>query len=100
MKTLNLKDVVLHVERHIGEFHQTRILRLDRLKLVEVLKRKNPYLFKVKAALTSAEIVRAIVDAHLSSHEETIFGDWLERLAIFIGLTENVGCFLQGKRRD
>lgn len=29
-------------------------------------------------------IIRGLVDAHISSNEETIFGDWLEGLAIFI----------------
>jgi hypothetical protein len=52
--------------------------------LINVLKRKNPYLFKAKYVLTADEIVRGIVDAHISSNEETIFGDWLEGLAIFI----------------
>lgn len=54
------------------------------MKLVKVLKRKNPYLFKAKYVLTADQIVRGIVDAHISSNEETIFGDWLEGLAIFI----------------
>jgi hypothetical protein len=54
------------------------------LSLNKVLKRKNPYLFKAKYVLTSEEIVRGLVDAHISSNEETIFGDWLEGLAIFI----------------
>ena len=48
------------------------------------MKRKNPYLFKVKYVLTAEQIIRGIVDAHISSNEETIFGDWLEGLAIFI----------------
>ncbi len=54
------------------------------MKLSKVLKRKNPYLFKAKHVLTAAEIIKGIVDAHISSNEETIFGDWLEELAIFI----------------
>ena len=29
-------------------------------------------------------MVKGLVDAHISSNEETIFGDWLEGLAIFI----------------
>jgi len=49
-----------------------------------VLKRKNPYLFKAKYVLTADQIVRGIVDAHISSNEEAIFGDWLEGLAIFV----------------
>ncbi|MBN1186956.1 MAG: hypothetical protein JXB49_32060 [Bacteroidales bacterium] len=28
--------------------------------------------------LTAQEIVRGLVDTHISSNEETIFGDWLE----------------------
>lgn len=50
----------------------------------KVLRRKNPYLFKAKHVLTSEELVRGLVDAHISSNEETIFGDWMEGLAIFI----------------
>jgi len=84
MKKLNLKDVSQYVEKNIGTFHEKRIQSLDSLKLVKVLKRKNPYLFKAKYVLTAEQIVKSIVDAHVSSNEETIFGDWLEGLAIFI----------------
>lgn len=84
MNELNLSSVTKYVEDHIGTFHQKRIQSLDSLKLTKVLKRKNPYLFRAKYVLTSEEIVRGIVDAHISSNEETIFGDWLENLAIFI----------------
>lgn len=84
MKKLNLKDVSQYVEQNIGTFHKKRIESLDSLKLSQVLKRKNPYLFKAKYVLTADKIVRGIVDAHISSNEETIFGDWLEGLAIFI----------------
>jgi len=79
-----MQDVTQYVENNIGTFHEKRIQSLDSLKLVDVLKRKNPYLFKAKYVLTADQIVRGIVDAHISSNEETIFGDWLEGLAIFI----------------
>lgn len=84
MKKLNLDDVRKYVEDNIGQFHKQRIESLKTLKLTDVLKRKNPYLFKAKNVLTSEEIVKGIVDAHISSSEETILGDWLEGLAIFI----------------
>lgn len=84
MKNLNLKDVLEYVEENIGVFHEKRIQSLDNLKLSQVLKRKNPYLFKAKYVLTAEKIIRGIVDAHISSSEEGIFGDWLEGLAIFI----------------
>lgn len=84
MKALDIQKVVQYVEENIGYFHQKRIQSLDKLKLSQVLKRKNPYLFKAKYVQTSEQIIRGIVDAHISSNEETIFGNWLEGLAIFI----------------
>jgi len=84
MEIINLKEVVAYVENNIGSFHEKRISSLDSLKLSKILKRKNPYLFKTKYILTAEEIIRGLVDAHISSNEETIFGDWLEGLAIFI----------------
>ncbi|MEX0966526.1 MAG: PmeII family type II restriction endonuclease [Bacteroidia bacterium] len=84
MARLKLTEVSKYVEENIGIFHKKRIKSLDNLSLVRVLRRKNPYLFKAKHILTADEIVRGIVDAHISSSEEGIFGDWLEGLAIFI----------------
>ena len=84
MTPLALNDVSAYVEENIGTFHQKRIATLDDLSLSKVLKRKNPYLFKAKYVLTAHEIVKGLVDAHISSNEETVFGDWLEGLAIFI----------------
>jgi len=84
MKPLNLDDVVGFVETNIGDFHKRRLENLEALKLKEILKRKNPYLFKAKNILTGPELVKTLLDAHLSSQEETIFGEFLERLAIFV----------------
>jgi hypothetical protein len=84
MKQFNLQDVSKYVEANINTFHEKRIKSLDSLKLSKVLKRKNPYLFKAKYTLTSEQIIKGIVEAHVSSNEETLFGDWLEGLAIFI----------------
>jgi len=84
MRPLNLADVTQYVENNIATFHNKRIQSLDDLKLSKILKRKNPYLFKAKYLLTSEAIIKGLVDAHISSNEETIFGAWLEGLAIFI----------------
>ena len=84
MKKLNLKDVSQYVEENIGTFHQKRIAGLNGLRLTKVLNKKNPYLFKAKYILTAQDIIKSFTDAYISSQEETIFGDWLEGLAIFI----------------
>ena len=84
MKPLDIQKVVKYVEDNIAAFHIKRIENINKLMLSQVLKRKNPYLFKTKYMQTSEQIIRGIVDAHISSNEETIFGNWLEGLAIFI----------------
>lgn len=84
MNPINLTDVKHYVEENIGTFHRKRIEKLDGLKLNDVLKSKNPYLYKAKNVLKAQDLVEGIVNAFLSSSEEGIFGDWLEGLAIFI----------------
>lgn len=84
MNQLNLADVTKYVEDNISRFHESRLASLNKLKLKHVLKSKNPYLYKAKHMEVASDIVKGIVDAHLSSNEETIFGNWLEGLAIFI----------------
>ncbi len=84
MKKLNQESIKKYVEANIGTFHERRLNSLNKLNLHKVLKRKNPYLFKAKNVLTAERIVREILDAHISSNEEAIFGDWLEGLAIFV----------------
>ncbi len=78
------KEIRDYVAANISGFHQTRLARLEDLKLKQILKRKNPYLFKAKNILTAEALVRVLLDAHLSSQEETLFGDFLEGLAIHI----------------
>ena len=84
MKPLNLNDVVAFVEVNIGDFHKRRAESLAKLQLVKILKRKNPYLFKAKNVTTAHDFVKYLLDAHLSSQEEAIFGEVLEQLAIFV----------------
>ena len=82
--TLTKADITTYVENNIGTFHLKRIESLNSLKLEKVLGRKNPYLFKAKNVLTAQNVVEGIVNAHISSSEEAIFGEFLEGLAIYI----------------
>lgn len=84
MAKLKMSDVRDYVANNISTFHDKRLEKLHSLKLSKILKRKNPYLFKAKNILTAPELVRTFLDAYLSSQEETLFGDFLEELAIFI----------------
>ena len=82
MRSFSDADVASYISANIGAFHQKRLESLDRLQLERLLRRKNPYLFKSKNIATVPDLVRLLLDAHLSSQEETLFGDFLEGLAI------------------
>ncbi|MCC7358019.1 MAG: cytosolic protein [Anaerolineales bacterium] len=84
MAALKLSKVTAFVDEHIVDFHAARLASLKRLALTTVLKRKNPYLFKAKYVIAAPDLVRTVLDAHLSSQEETLFGSFLEELAIFV----------------
>lgn len=81
---ISVNEVKSYVKQNIGTFHKGRLKSLKQLKLDTVLKRKNPYLFKAKNIVLAQDLVKILLDAHLSSQEETIFGSFLEGLAIFI----------------
>ncbi len=77
LNTFILSDV-------ITPFYEKRCIRLERAKLSHIIKRKNPYLYKAKNIETAGDLAKSILDAFLSSQEETIFGDLMESLAIHV----------------
>ena len=84
MVSIKIDDVGAYVKENVGSFHKGRLESLKRLRLNKILERKNPYLFKAKDILLAQDLVRILLDAYLSSQEETIFGNFLEGLAIFV----------------
>lgn len=73
-----------YVRDNISAFHESRINKLSSLKLNDLLKKKNPYLYKAKNLNTPEAVVRSLASAFMSSAEETMFGDWLEGLVIYV----------------
>lgn len=71
-------------EHVITPFYEIRLNNLNQLNLHGVLKRKNPYLFKAKNIELAGDLVKGVVDAFLSSQEETMFGNLLEGFAIYV----------------
>ncbi len=85
MKKLNYEKLNAFIASDvIKPFYDIRLLRLENATLSEISKRKNPYLFKVKNVETAGDFARGILDAFLSSQEETIFGDLMENLAVHV----------------
>lgn len=85
MKKSNLQQICEYVEKHISIFHKRRLDYVrNKVNLLQILKQKNPYLFKAKNILTAQDLVQGFLNAFLQSQEETLFGDFIEGLAIFI----------------
>lgn len=83
MKPLDIELVKSYVNDNIVAFHANRIQSLEQLTLAKLLK-KNPYLFKAKNISTAGDLITDLLTAFLSSSEEKMFGDFLERLALFV----------------
>ena len=84
MSTVTDEQITTYVEAHIGTFHNKRLESLNKLRLSNLLRRKNPYLFRSKNLVAVGDLVKSLLNAHLSSQEETLFGDLLEGLAIYV----------------
>ena len=79
-----LELITRYVNDHIDYFHTNRLNKITNLKLHDLLKRKNPYLFRAKNLNSAADLVASILDAYLSSSEEELSGQFLEGLAIYV----------------
>ena len=75
--------VVSAIATALETFYGTLIEKIDKLDIVKVMKRKNPYLYRAKAMENASEIVESVLSAFVSSSEETIFGNcFFEPIAI------------------
>jgi hypothetical protein len=72
MNTENLERLIAKCLR---DFYDRRLQRLDKLKLKDYLKRKNPYLYKAIGTEKASEIVEEILSAYIIASDEGIFGD-------------------------
>lgn len=75
------------VEKAIGkaleEFYNSLLSKIDAININDIMKRKNPYLYRAKAIESATAIVESVLSATVSSSEETVFGNcFFEPLAI------------------
>lgn len=93
---LNLNEVKEYVEKHISIFHQKRLEYVTtKIELDKILLQKNPYLFRAKNILTAQDLIKGFLDAFLQSQEETLFGEFIEGLAIYV-----CGIVYKGKKSE
>lgn len=77
MPKLNLSSKKLEalIRESLADFYKRRVAKLNGLDLTDTLKTKNPYLFRAKGIQKASEIVAELLQAYMSSSDETIFGD-------------------------
>ena len=79
------KKISSFIETHVqDDFYQRRIDKLDELELSHLVGRANPYLSKAKSISGASQFVDSLLAAHLSSSDETLFGNLLKPIAVFI----------------
>lgn len=86
MPSINYTEVEKFISEHVLKlFYDNRIARMKKLRLQkDILRKKNPYLFKAKNIQTAEGFVKNALDAFLISQEETMFGNLMEDLAIYV----------------
>ena len=71
------------IAKGLSQFYENLIGGLNKIDLEDILKRKNPYLYRAKGISSATQLVDSILAAYISSSEETIFGNvFFEPLAI------------------
>jgi len=86
MSSINYAEVEKFISEHVLQiFYDNRINRLKKLRLQkDILHKKNPYLFRAKNIQTAEGFVKSALDAFLISQEETMFGNLMEDLAVYV----------------
>ncbi|WP_241236251.1 PmeII family type II restriction endonuclease [Brevibacillus marinus] len=70
------------VDQALHAFYTRRIEGLESLELKDILKRKNPYLYRAIGVETGDQLLTELLQAHVSSSDEGIFGEiFFEMLA-------------------
>ena len=72
MRPITQQEIVDYVEANIQTFHRRRLDKLQELKLMNVVKRKNPYLFKAKNIRHLSKITPVVLRLPLHWHVERI----------------------------
>lgn len=95
------RAVVQAIAKALETFYGTLIQKIDGLDIKKIMRRKNPYLYRAKAMESASEIVESVLNAFITSSEETIFSNcFFEPIAIAVGggnkaLAEGIDLMIQ-----
>jgi hypothetical protein len=85
MNELILAEVKDFIENNIWpRFHAKKLEKVSAVTLDDIIKRKNPYLFKAKSSHSASDFISSVLEATISSGEETTFGNFMEEIALYV----------------
>lgn len=84
MNQLDLDLIREFVNENIDEYHVNRAKKIESVDTLKLLTRKNPYLYKANNLHSVSDLAEHLLNAHSSSSDEGIFGNFLETLAIYV----------------
>ena len=90
----------------LEQFYNSLLDKIDSINIEDIIRRKNPYLYRAKGIQSASEIVESVLSATVSSSEETIFGNcFFEPLAIAAtggnkALAEGVDVMVEDKENN
>ena len=82
--TIRNKIYTFVVETLKNQFYDKRVKKLEGMTLTTLILRKCPYLLAAKTINNVNNLIKEAVDASLSSGDETIFGDFIEQVAVYV----------------
>lgn len=82
--SLDRDQLLAFMQEKLTQMRARRLAKLHDLTEQAIVQRKNPYLFRFKRYRQAQQLAEALIDAALSSGEETSFGLFLEAVAIHI----------------
>ena len=82
METHRVESIISEL---LDSFYLQRLKRISEIKIKDIMKRKNPYLYKAIGVTKASEIIEEVLKAHVSSSDEGLFGNvFFEPLAKFV----------------
>jgi hypothetical protein len=99
-------EVIEAIAKGLDNFYKSLIDKTNKLDIKKIMKRKNPYLYRAKAMQNASDIVSSVLDAFVTSSEETIFGNcFFEPLALAASggskaLAEGVDIMIEKKEEN
>ncbi|MDP8221547.1 MAG: PmeII family type II restriction endonuclease [Candidatus Stygibacter frigidus] len=78
------KKLNFYIEDNLTEIYYQRFISLCKLDFHKLLKQNNPFIFKIRYFHMASDIINALLETYLYSIEESLLGEFLERLASHI----------------